>query len=180
MINEVLTTLSDSLSVFLKQNLQSGEELVCVYPFTGSSSRSSQERVYLTLVHVEKESTGGSGSIRRQVTDHHFQTMASPWLLNLYLLISVVFSEKQYEESLHLLSGIASFLQAHTVITLPYTHHTVSVEPVNLSWGELSNIWSMHGGHYYPSILCKVRLLPVDAGEIQKVVRSITSKEITG
>jgi hypothetical protein len=45
----------------------------------------------------------------------------------------------------------------------------VALEPVNLSFGELSNLWAIHGNRYYPSLLCKIRNVAMDAKEIKQV-----------
>ena len=52
-----------------------------------------------------------------------------------------------------------------------------SLEVVNLSMHELSNLWSISGENYYPSVVCKIRLLQVDAGEIIDLSHIISSPQ---
>lgn len=53
----------------------------------------------------------------------------------------------------------------------------LSIEPVNLSFQEQSNLWSIHGGTYYPSILCKIRLLTMDEQEVTDLSTIIASSD---
>ncbi|MMZ71029.1 hypothetical protein D1872_342480 [compost metagenome] len=48
---------------------------------------------------------------------------------------------------------------------------------MNLTMHELSNLWSICGENYYPSVVCKIRLLEVDAGEIIDLSHLITKPE---
>jgi hypothetical protein len=52
-----------------------------------------------------------------------------------------------------------------------------AIEPVNLSFHELSNLWGILGGVYYPSILCKIRALTIDEQEIIDLSGIIFGKE---
>jgi hypothetical protein len=52
-----------------------------------------------------------------------------------------------------------------------------AIEPVNLSFHELSNLWGIFGGIYYPSVLCRIRTLTVDEQEITDLSGIIMGKE---
>lgn len=52
------------------------------------------------------------------------------------------------------------------------------LEPITISMQELSNIWSILGGHYYPSILCKARIISFDGTEIKDIKQRISSQKI--
>ena len=80
-------------------------------------------------------------------------------------MVAAVFSSKRYLESIQILSDSISFLQQNSILKLP-DQGTITLEPVTISMQELSNIWSILGGHYYPSILCKARIISFDGTEI--------------
>ncbi|WP_370457784.1 Pvc16 family protein [Dysgonomonas sp. 216] len=52
-----------------------------------------------------------------------------------------------------------------------YQDVTYVVEMITPSSQELNNIWTTLGGQYHPSIVCKIRRLSFDAGEISKTIR---------
>jgi hypothetical protein len=53
----------------------------------------------------------------------------------------------------------------------------ITVEPVNLNYQELTNLWSVLGGKYYPSMVGKIRMVTVDAQEIESVKRISTETQ---
>ena len=94
------------------------------------------------------------------------------WYLNMDVLFASVFDEKRYAEGLDVLSKVIYFLQQYSVLDLPDgTHYTI--EMVTLDMQELTNLWSMSGGRYYPSVLCRVRMLAFESDVIQSTARSV-------
>lgn len=41
-----------------------------------------------------------------------------------------------------------------------------TVEVANLSTQDMNNVWTLLGGQYHPSVVCKIRRLAIDGGEI--------------
>jgi len=99
-------------------------------------------------------------------------------MMNFYTLFSSVFSEKQYEESLQILSTVFTYLQSNNTINIPQSSLSFAIEPVNISFNELSNLWSILGGSYYPSILCKIRALQINSEEVKQLQRVINEKHV--
>jgi hypothetical protein len=65
------------------------------------------------------------------------------------------------------------------MLTIQESGITFSIEPINLSFHEQSNLWSICGGTYYPSIICKLRMLTVDEQEIPDLSAVIGNEELT-
>ena len=86
------------------------------------------------------------------------------------------FSSKRYLESIQILLDSISFLQQNSILKLP-DQGTITLEPITISMQELSNIWSILGGHYYPSILCKARIISFDGTEIKDIKQRISSQK---
>jgi len=48
---------------------------------------------------------------------------------------------------------------------------------MNVNVTELSNIWSILGGKYYPSMIWKIRMLTFDASEIESVKPTVSESK---
>lgn len=178
MIYKTLYTFRLLLNDYLKQSFGLTQDIAFLCPVKDSEKALSNNKINITLVNVERE-TGRGIQFKYTNTDSNHSRKTSPaWQLSIYVLISAVFSEKQYEESLQILSGILSFLQTNNLLTVQDAETPVSIEPVNLSFQELSNLWSICGGNYYPSLLCKIRVLTVDEQEISGMSTVIGKPEV--
>lgn len=90
--------------------------------------------------------------------------MQPPLLLNLNIMLAAVFDERQYAESLSLLSDTMRFIQSVPKFTVEGADYTIEV--VNISTQDMNNVWTLLGGQYYPSVVCKIRRLSIDGGSI--------------
>lgn len=178
MISKTLSAISSFSSDYLRRMFSLDKDIVCLQPLVNLSQSLPDNKIHLLLVNIERETSRGIQFNKKTISDSHTQKKAPSWTLNLYILFAAVFSEKQYEESLQLLSGLFIFLQSNNIFTIPQTNVTLNIEPVNLSFNELSNLWSINGSNYFPSVLCKVRLLDIDSDEIKQLQRVISQKEV--
>jgi hypothetical protein len=169
MLSKVLTTLAMQVDDYLRRAFRLNEEIVSLQPPASGSQSAPSNRLHLFFANIERETAGGIAFNQQVASGGHFQSAMPAWQLNVYMMLAAVFGEKQYSEGLQLLSGAAAFFQANNQFTLPETDTPVYVEPVNLSFGELSNLWSIYGNQYYPSLLCKLRNIIIDAKEIKQI-----------
>lgn len=177
MITHTVSTFSSLLSDYLKRVFKLDEEIVRIAPVMNSDKSTPDNKVHLFLTNIERETAGGIRFGQQTAGDYH-KTGSPSWQLNLYLMIAAVFNEKQYEESLSIMSGTVMFLQSNHSFILPDSNITINVEPVNLSFNELSNLWSICGNAYYPSLLCKLRTLSIDSEEMKHFGRIISETDI--
>jgi len=178
MIAKTLSALSSFSSDYLRRAFGLDEDIVCLQPLVNISQISPDNKIHLSLVNVERETAAGIQFNRTSVAGSYSQKGAPSWMLNLYVMFAAVFSEKQYEESLQLLSGVFTFLQSNGTFIIPQTNISLYIEPINLSFNELSNLWSINGSNYMPSVLCKVRVLDIDSAEIRQLQRVVSQKEV--
>jgi hypothetical protein len=176
MLSKALTALATQMDNYLKRAFRLNEEIVSLQPPTSASQSSPGNRLHLFLANIERETAGGITFNRQTISGEHFQSAMPAWQLNVYVMLAAVFSEKQYSEGLQLLSVAAAFLQTNNQFTLPATDTQVYVEPVNLSFSELSNLWGIYGNQYYPSLLCKLRNVIIDANEIKQIGTVVKSQ----
>lgn len=162
------TTLSfflQQLNDFLKLRFKLREDIAVFAPLQNDKGTSASNKLCLSLINIERETAAGIRFNRQAVSSSTSKQSAPSWLINTYFLVSAVFSEKQYVESLQLISGVLFFLQNNNIFVWSETGTSFAVEPVNLSFHEQSNVWGICGGTYYPSILCKLRVLAVNGNE---------------
>jgi hypothetical protein len=169
MLSKVLITLAMQMDGYLKRAFRLNEEIVSLQPPVSAFQSSPSNRLHLFFANIERETAGGIAFNRQVTSDGHFQSAMPAWQLNMYVMLAAVFGEKQYSEGLQLLSGAATFLQANNQFTLLETDTPIYIEPVNLSFSELSNLWGIYGNQYYPSLLCKLRNVIIDANEIKQI-----------
>jgi hypothetical protein len=178
MLSITLSTLAAQLDDYLRRAFKLNEDIVSLQLLVTDNTQSAADnKLHLFLANIERETAGGIAFNRQSVSKAHFQSAMPPWQLNVYVMLAAVFNKKQYDEALKLLSGVTTFLQANNQFALPGTDVQVSIEPVNLSFSELSNLWSIYGGQYYPSLLCKLRNVVINSNEIRNIGRLIREKD---
>lgn len=173
-----LSSLKNALSDHLKMAYGLRDDMVSLRLLGNSDKSTVSNKVVISLINIERETGSGIKFNYTNVTSGDYKKTKPAWQLNLYVLIAAMFSEKQYEEGLQLLSGAILFIQSNNVLNIPGSDVTVAIEPVNLSFSELSNMWSISGNTYYPSILCKMRVLNIGGDMIDQVVKAIKKEEV--
>lgn len=176
MIFKAIQLLSGQLNDYLKLQFRLTEDIVFISPIK-DSAKNFPNRVGITVVGLERETAGGISFQRKVISETASAQSAPSWQVSLNVLISVIFQEKQYEESLRLFSAVVAFIQKNNMVRSSNEGLSFSLEVMNLSMHELSNLWSICGENYYPSVVCKIRLLEVDAGEIIDLSHLITKPE---
>ncbi len=178
MILSTLSTFSSALSNHLKLLYKLTDDIVSIGSFGDNEQNKFLNKIVVSLINIERETTAGIKFNYQATSSNQYKKTMPNWQLNLYILIAAVFSDKQYEEGLRLLSGALLFIQSNNTLIIPELNTTLAIEPVNLSFNELSNLWSICRNTYYPSILCKMRLLNIDNGEIKKIASEIKELEV--
>ncbi len=163
MINQVLTYYTHRLEGFLSAIYHQPEGMV---KLAHVDAEETANKLVVCLLGVERETAQGisPGNVRDHSGDYrlHFP----PLNMNLNVVFAAVYDAKRYADALSVLSSTLLFLQANPVFVLP-GNQKYTIEVVTLSSQELSNVWTYLGGHYYPSVVCKVRKLTFDAGQVR-------------
>ena len=162
MIQNVIPIIGSQLNEYLKNSFGEIEDRVVVTSVANSSGASSIEidnKIMITLINVEEE------KLIRNTGYNQFGGTNPSIYINLYVLFAANFPENNYREGLRFLSAVIYFFQEqHTfnpqnTPSLPSEVEKITVEIINLEFAVLSNIWSMLGGKYLPSIVYKFRML---------------------
>lgn len=158
MIRKILTTYTTLLEEYLSRFHNRPEGLATVGQM-GNNTEEKPGKMVVSLLNVEREMTGGI-STPVQRTEEGYARMQPPLLLNLNVMLAAVFDERQYAESLSLLTDTLSFIQSVPRFEVDGTWYTIEI--VNLTLQDLNNMWTLLGGQYYPSVACKIRRLCID------------------
>lgn len=162
MMKRILTYYAERLDEYLSRLYHQPEGLAEI-GFVGNGSEEKPNKMVVSLFSIERETSGGiSAPIQRSV-EGYIRT-SPPLLLNLNVVIAAVYDERRYGESLSVLSDTLRFIQSTPRFTVDGTDYTIEV--VTLSTQDQNNVWMLLGGQYYPSVVCKIRRLTIDAEEI--------------
>lgn len=177
MIHTLLHTLAEKMNEYLAGYYNRPEIIAEAGMINAEPDEEQSDKIILSLLNISRETAMGITNNYRSGSPVDLSRQSPPWHLNIDIMIAAVFAPKNYGESLKLLSDCLSFMQQTGSLVLP-EGVKVTLEPVNLSTQELSNVWSILGGHYYPSLLCRARMLTFDGSEIKRSERRITQQNV--
>ncbi|CAL1518621.1 DUF4255 domain-containing protein [Chitinophaga sp. MM2321] len=175
MIYEALNCIIDEINNNLKRKLRINEDKVILSGLVnqdGSIAVQGENKMVVTLINVEKETTGISAAGTR--TGAAGTSSAPKVSINLYVLFTAYFSSNNYAEALHFLSFTIAFFQSKNVFTHADTPTLSSginklvFEMESPGAEKLNNIWATLGAKYMPSVLYKVRMLNFDESIIKE------------
>ena len=153
MIRKILTYYAERLEEYLSRFHRRPEGLATV-GMIGNSTEERPNKMVVSLLNVERETAGGITAPVQRTADGGYARLQPPLLLNLNVMLAAVFDERQYDESLSLLSDTLGFIQSTPKFEVD--------EVVNISTQDMNNVWTLLGGQYYPSVVCKIRRLAID------------------
>ncbi len=135
-------------------------------------SKEENAGAIITLVNVQEETVlRNTPHVERRNGQTHY--IEPPVYVNLHLLFA--FDFQSYATSLAHLSDTIELFQARRWFSaenstpnnpFPPSLEKLVVEIVNLGFEELNNLWGVLGGTYLPSVLCKFRLVKIQAGDL--------------
>lgn len=183
MVADTLQTLAQMLADHLRLSLGTDGDIVCLDSVgsktDGLSGGAPSNRVHIALVNVERETGAGFRYGSQAISGERHKMTGPDWQVNLYVLIAAVFAGKQYADGLQMLSEVLLFLRNNATFQVQDGANTrLAMEPVNLSFSEQAHVWGMCGNTYYPSVLCKVRVLNLSSDRIRSMTKAVTREEI--
>lgn len=141
----------------------------------------NQEKVLLTVVNIEEEKTLKNDPFYVRKNDPQdgvqIEKRNPTVFVNLYLLISC--SDK-YENALGRIGGVMEYFQGKNVFTAdtadPADKYPSKIEKIildlySLNFEQVNHLWGVLGGKYVPSVLYRLRLVPIQANRRDKVGR---------
>jgi hypothetical protein len=175
MINAAVSHLAVQLNQYLRQAYALPEDIVTMSGLVdaeGHAAPNTANKLVVFLTNIEKDTVpyrqqqAGEGGTARAVLS------TPPLYLNLYVMIAANFSGANYAEALKLISGAVSYFQRFPVFDrqrspgLDPSIEKLILDIENLKIHELSNIWTLLGGKYLPSVLYKVRMVALEPDDV--------------
>lgn len=137
---------------------------------SNASNADLRTKVILTVVNIDEEKTlknnpyyvrQGEAVVKRNPTV----------FLNLYVLVSC--ADEDYETALTKISRVIGFFQQKYVFTadnaevsFPEEHvEKIILDLFSLNFEQINHLWGILGGKYIPSVLYKLRLIPIQQSE---------------
>ncbi|MGQ7846064.1 DUF4255 domain-containing protein [Granulosicoccus sp. 3-233] len=186
MIEAALSHVALELDRHLKRKLGESEGRVVLSPLfeqDGTVTARIDNKLLMFVVNIEKDSVArGNGSRDSELTQ---RGSTRPLHLNLHVLVAANFANGNYAEALRFISDAASFFQRQPVMTstnspdLDPRIQRLTLDIENLSISQLSNLWSILGGRYLPSILYKIRMITLESADVLREVQPIREPATT-
>lgn len=176
MIDQVLNTVI----VLLNDHIGTAEpdvmlgNLSMVDSAQAGSESSITDRVVVSVVNIQQESTLRNMAANRQIFDNAGLPRGvarNPGIfLNIYLLIGA--NKEAYNIGLQRISQVISFFQRNSIFTvaeipnLPeFGLDKIMLDLHSTNFEELNQLWGIMGGKYIPSVVYKMRLAYIDSVE---------------
>lgn len=169
MIFEALSCVTEDVNEHLRNKLRISENKVILSGIAnqdGSLAIKDENKLVVTLVNLENDTTGQSNRVGgASKTLAHVATDIN---INLYVLFSAYFSSNNYPESLRFLSFLIAYFHNKSVFNKSNTPslddriEKLIFKMENLKAEGLSNMWTMLGAKYMPSVMYKMRMLTFD------------------
>lgn len=132
------------------------------------------DKIHISLIQVEEEKVLKDINFKRRLhpADDFYTTINPEIRLNLYILITYQYTNKNYEEALKQLSNVVTIFQGKYVFTKP-DFMKAAYEPLEQIVLDLytqtidqnSNLWQALGEKLSPSLLYKMRVVGIQANK---------------
>ncbi|WP_297338276.1 DUF4255 domain-containing protein [Algoriphagus sp.] len=148
---------------------------------SGSIPVELEDRIVCFLLSVEEETALKNKSSRQMGSGSGFLDKSSPLFLNIHLVFCANFKSKNYLEGLNYISQILSFFQHQRVMSagaipgISKRVEKVTFELCNLSYDNISQVWSAIGSKLLPSVIYKVGLVVFDETPVKGITPAISS-----
>jgi len=135
----------------------------------------TNDKIHLSLIQVEEEKINREVNHRRRLNPgDDFYTVINPEIhLNLYILVTYQYTNKNYEEALKQLSNVITCLQGKNVFTKPdlptvlyNSLDRIVIDLYTQSLDQNSNLWQALGEKLSPSLLYKMRVVGIQANRV--------------
>jgi len=183
MIEESLFYIKEELSNYLINDIQDSGvevELGNIALFETDNTASINEKLIITLVNIEEESTLKNNKNVHYGADGGIRYAMQPIYLNLYLLFCCNYA--LYNTSLKRLGHVIRFFQQRRKFEVKSTTSSQNENLFNeeeqtfrlifelytLTFEQINHLWGALGGRQLPSVMFKARLVKIDDSRIYK------------
>jgi hypothetical protein len=172
MIHEIIPAIVGELNNFLSSKHQLTEEKAMMSHLVnadGSMAIQESDKIIVTLTGIETDKSKSATGSYQTTSGGGFRKVSPPVEVNIYLLFSAYFSNENYTEGLKFISSVIAFFQSRQGIFTPQNTaaltgliEKISAELVSLDLKDQSNVWSGLGAKYLPSVLYRIKTIPIE------------------
>ncbi len=183
MISKALQYTCDALDQFLKNRLALDESKVLlnnVTDNTGTVPQANQNKVVISLINIEKETSRPYYHVRNQkMSDGSFSDINPPERYNLDILLSSSFDD--YGESLKFLDACILFFQMNILLdktsfsNIPEGLDKLHFDNEKITYHQMHSLWTAMGAKYQPSVIYKMRLVTFQGNEAAAFTPAIST-----
>ncbi|SMO48578.1 DUF4255 domain-containing protein [Gracilimonas mengyeensis] len=186
MIGDTLHLIADQLNTFFKFRFNTDEDKVVldsIVSVDGQVEARNLDKVVLTLVNLQQEKLTRNYHSYKAHDGNKFSKKKPAVTLNLYIVVSCLYSEHNYQQALTFLSAVVQFFQnkyAFTHANTPALNHDIGkliFEIENFSPQEIGHLWGIIGNKYVPSVVYKVSVFNYTGGDIEQIIPGTTQPE---
>lgn len=134
--------------------------------------------ISVSLLNIERDTSAGIHFAQKQISLQHLSKGNPIWHINFHIIIAATFPTANYTQSLKLMMDVMKIIQLNHILEFDNPTAQYTIEPVNLSFHELANVWGLAGGSYHPSLVCKVKSITIDGENVLGIDTTIQEKEI--
>lgn len=171
MLHDALAAIAGELNRFLQSKHNITEEKVVMSSLVnvdGSIAIQEPDKIVLTLVNMEMDKTQSNIGGYKQTPKGNYSKVKAPVNINMTLLFSAYFTSENYLEGLKFIASVIAFFQSRSGVFTPQNTPAINgmvdrlqAELISLDSRELSNFWGIMGSKYLPSVIYKVKTLPI-------------------
>lgn len=173
MIEEALSFTQQALNQYLMMTFGNRDRNVVINHVVNDDNSiplTNQNKIVLSLINVENETTKPFYNRYHQQSDGSISNINPTEKFNLDLLITAIYQD--YSEALKFLSSTIKFFQIHSSVSIrsfsffPDQLEKLEYELVKMNFDKMFNLWSSMGAKYKPSMVYKIKLINIQGDEV--------------
>lgn len=171
MIHDVFEVLANDINRFLKSKHNITEDKVVISSIMtaeGSIAVLEPDKIVMSMVGIEVDRSKSNSINYKKTRKGDFIKELPAVNANVNILFSAYFSSENYLEGLKFITSIIAYFQSSSSNFTPQNlpglqgiTDRFTTEIITLNAHELSNLWGVMGAKYMPSVLYRLKSLPI-------------------
>jgi len=171
MIHDVIAAIAGELNRFLQSKHNITEEKVVmssIVNLDGSVAVQEPDKIVMTLANLEMDKSQSNVGGYTKTSRGGFQKYNPAININVTVLFSAYFTSENYLEGLKFITSVIAFFQSRAGIfnaqNTPAINGLVEklqAELITMETRDLGNFWGIMGSKYLPSVVYKIKTLPI-------------------
>lgn len=171
MIHDAVAAIAGEINRFLQSKHNITEEKVVLsnlINIDGSIAIQEPDKIVMTLTNIEMDKSQSNVGGYKQTATGNFTKVKPPVNINITILFTAYFTSENYLEGLKFISSVVAFFQSRSGTFTPQNTPALNdiverlqAELISLETRDLSNFWGIMGSKYLPSVIYKIKTLPI-------------------